>query len=97
MEKAPGVQLFKVWADMEDTSRYKLVSSLARFERQLASIEFPANGSLYFREGMKSEAGSTVLSSSTDPEELYCIGLSCDRVWWPMPNRDLIGHPGPCK
>ena len=49
MEKAPGIQLFKVWANISAVDRLGLIKKLTQLEKQLASIHFPAYGSLYFR------------------------------------------------
>ena len=97
MEKARGIQLFKVWDQMDDASRFRLMIELVKLERQLTSIKFPASGSLYFRKSMVNEVHSVELPRESDPESLYCIGLSCDRSWWPTPSREAIRHHGPCK
>ena len=97
MEKARGVQLFKVWDELEDASRFNLMIELAKIERQLTSIKFPASGSLYFRKSIGDEGHSVELPRELDSGSLYCVGLSCDRSWWPTPSRKSIGHTGPCK
>lgn len=97
MKKARGVQLFKVWDELEDASRLKLMIELAQLERQLTSIKFPMSGSLCFRKSMVSKANSGEVPRESDPESLYCIGLSCDRSWWPAYSKKPIGNPGPCK
>ncbi|GIZ49875.1 hypothetical protein CKM354_001289300 [Cercospora kikuchii] len=81
MDKAPGVQLNKVWADMPDYDHFVFIKNLCALESQLAAIEFPANGSLYLRKSMRSSDSSVLLRPSADPDGRFCIGPSCDRAW----------------
>ncbi|KAB8275285.1 kinase-like domain-containing protein [Aspergillus minisclerotigenes] len=50
MEKAPGVQLYLKWGDMDGKSRLALTNHLVKLESQLASVHFPLPGSLYLRD-----------------------------------------------
>ena len=96
MEKARGVQLYKVWDDLEDASRLKLMVALAQLERQLASIKLPMSGGLYFRKSMINEVNLEIPQES-DSESLYCIGPSCDRSWWPTLIAKSMSSAGPCR
>lgn len=49
MEKAPGVQLFKVWDAMNDFAKMTLIDGLTKLEHHLASLQFPFYGSLYLK------------------------------------------------
>ncbi|KAI1565008.1 hypothetical protein PtrEW13061_011952, partial [Pyrenophora tritici-repentis] len=44
MERAPGQQLFTTWSAMTIEEQFDLVEQLTKFEAELASIQFPANG-----------------------------------------------------
>ena len=81
MEKAPGIQLFKVWDDISEPNRLKLIKSLTQLEHQLAAIRFPAYGSLYFRESISRASERTLLDSTADPTNSYCVGPSCGPAW----------------
>ncbi|EGP91121.1 uncharacterized protein MYCGRDRAFT_65675 [Zymoseptoria tritici IPO323] len=82
MEKAPGVQLFKVWGDMPDHDQFMLVKNLCILELELARLKFPAHGSLYLRQSLQSSGHVTVpLDASEDPEGRFCIGPTCGRLW----------------
>ncbi|KAL8798189.1 MAG: hypothetical protein Q9182_006881 [Xanthomendoza sp. 2 TL-2023] len=59
MEKAPGIQLFKVWDDLSPANRLQLIKSLTLLEQQFANVRFPAYGNLYFRHSI-SEASERV-------------------------------------
>ncbi|EFR04208.1 protein kinase subdomain-containing protein [Nannizzia gypsea CBS 118893] len=79
-EVAPGVQLYKKWGDMDGTSRLELTKHLGNLESELATIHFPASGSLYLR-GSSVPKGSWNLPDSIDPSQSYCIGPSMERSW----------------
>ncbi|KAL9027983.1 MAG: hypothetical protein Q9196_003584 [Gyalolechia fulgens] len=81
MEKATGVQLFNVWHDVPVYYRIQLIKSLVQFEHQLASIKFPAYGSLYFRHSVPNTSERIPLDSSIDPTESFCIGPQCGPAW----------------
>jgi hypothetical protein len=50
MEKAAGQQLWRTWDDMTKEDYLGLVKQLTQLEAELASIQLPAYGSLYFRD-----------------------------------------------
>ncbi|KAI4263399.1 MAG: hypothetical protein L6R42_001448 [Xanthoria sp. 1 TBL-2021] len=81
MEKAPGVQLFTVWDDLSATDRIKLIKSLTQLEHQLAIIQFPAYGNLYFRQSIPEPSKRVLLDSFLDPTCQFCVGPSCDPAW----------------
>lgn len=93
MEKAVGIQLFKVWDQIEEASRLNLIKTLAEWESQLMSIQFPAPGSLYFRHSLTENDERIPLPIKLDPNGSYCIGRSCDPSW-SFVHQNLI--PGPC-
>ncbi|KAF1912281.1 kinase-like domain-containing protein [Ampelomyces quisqualis] len=81
MEKAPGQQLFTTWSTMTVEEQFNLVEQLTQFEAELASIPFPANGSLYLRESMTDGEPWVALDRTVDPSGQFCIGPSCERAW----------------
>ncbi|KAH7400675.1 kinase-like domain-containing protein [Phaeosphaeria sp. MPI-PUGE-AT-0046c] len=81
MEKAAGVQLFNTWGTMSDSDRFELVQQITELEGELASIRFPANGSLYLREQLANDESQVELSHEADPAQKFCIGPSCERQW----------------
>lgn len=105
MEKAPGVQLYKKWADMNGTAKLALTRNLVELESQLASIRFPASGSLYLRETAATAAEfrgeCRPLSVDIDPSQSYCVGPSADRSWSVQPHRRTAStsefSKRPCK
>lgn len=98
MEKAPGVQLYKKWGDMDGKSKLALTKHLVQLESQLASIHFPLSGSLYLRESCESDCHS--LPVDIDPSQCYCIGPSADRSWCFESHSGILtpdSNRGPCK
>lgn len=99
MEKAPGQQLFMTWSAMTIQEHFDLVEQLTQFEAELASIQFPANGSLYFCESMTDGEHWIALDRTVDPSGQFCIGPSCERAW--SARGKILTPPsqlnGPCK
>jgi hypothetical protein len=100
MEKASGIQLFKVWDDITEADRLNLIKGLTQLENQFAAIRFPACGSLYFRHSISKASERMLLDSSVDPAGLFCVGPACGPAWTDgispadiQPNIDA----GPCK
>lgn len=100
MEKAPGVQLFTVWDDLSASDRLKLIKSLTKLEHQLATIQFPAYGHLYFRQSIPESSKRVLLDSSLDPKGQFCVGPACDPAWTngtaPV-DLDFTLDMGPCE
>ena len=100
MEKAPGVQLYKKWGDMDGTSKLALTNRLVKLESQLASIHFPVSGSLYLRESCLSGSECHPLPMDIDPSQCYSIGPSADRSWYIESHSGILtpgSDRGPCK
>ncbi len=82
MERVPGVALSEKWDCMSDDHRYKLIERIVEVERELATLRFPAHGSLYFRDSLPDGSPRCQLDSTLDPLESFCIGPPCGRSWW---------------
>ncbi|KAL8687453.1 MAG: hypothetical protein Q9218_006377 [Villophora microphyllina] len=50
MEKAPGVNLRKIWPDLERAQRLQILESMIQFQKAFTSSTFGAIGSLYYAE-----------------------------------------------
>ena len=81
MEKAPGIQLFKIWDDITELDRLNLIKGLIQFESQFSAIRFPAYGSLYFRDSTLKASERILLDTSVDPNGLFCVGPACGLAW----------------
>jgi hypothetical protein len=102
MEEASGVQLFNTWGTMSDSNRFELVQRITELEDELASIRFPASGSLYLRESLAQDETQFKLSHDADPSQKFCIGPSCERQWISQSEEGTTFVPpksdrGPCE
>jgi hypothetical protein len=97
MEKVPGVQLFKIWDEMGESKRVSIIKRLTQWENELAAIQFPAYGNLYYRSCLR-EAEVFPLDSAFDPRGEFAIGPSCDPAWVIQPGQQLPPDIscGPC-
>lgn len=89
MEKAKGRQLVDVWGDMDQLQKFKLIQSLIRLKTQLALMEFPGYGNLYFR-----HPAPRHLDQVIPIDEVYCIGPAYNASWFPRLSNDNCA--GPC-
>jgi hypothetical protein len=99
MEKAKGVQLYQKWGEMKAQAKLSLAEQLVQLESQLASIHFPASGSLYLRDTVQDEIKCKPLDADIDPTQSYCIGPSADRAWCIQSDvhiADMELNRGPC-
>lgn len=100
MEKAPGVQLYKVWDEIQEYHRLRLIESLTKMERQLSAIQLPAYGALYLRDSISNTSKLVPLGSSVDPNHSYCIGPHCGPSWTDRISHKDVGNDldaGPCE
>lgn len=99
MEKAPGVQLFRVWDAMDVPEKMALIKQLTTLESQLSSIQFPAYGSLYLSDSSSIPDDKRIfVPSNIDTSGMFFVGPSSDRSWMAhnarTPSHDF--SPGPC-
>ncbi|KAK2734458.1 hypothetical protein FQN57_001693 [Myotisia sp. PD_48] len=78
-EKAAGKQLFDVWGEMNEPTKFKLIRNLCQLEAELAKIKLPAFGNLYFRG--RNPGSAQALDASIDPESKFCVGPGFDEMW----------------
>lgn len=71
MEKATGVQLFKVWDQIAEPCKLAIIEKLAKWESQLMSIKFPADGCVYSRRSFPGGERMTNLPTDIDRSESY--------------------------
>ncbi|KFX96260.1 hypothetical protein V490_03455 [Pseudogymnoascus sp. VKM F-3557] len=81
MEKAGGVPLFQQWGNMTEFSKLELIKGLTKLEKQLASVQFPAYGSLYLRDSCPDLGRYQPLDAAQDSTGSYCVGPSCERAY----------------
>ncbi len=97
MEHVPGVQLSRLWPEMNSFQHVSCVKNLGSLVKQMHSLKFPAYGSIYFADAPVGDAKCVKLTAN------LCIGPHCDNRYWPC----LPGEPrfydrtppnhGPCR
>lgn len=76
MEHATGVQLHQKWPKMSGEQQIACIRAICISIQQIAAIDFPAYGSLYF-------ADAPLHSTSTLPlTQGFCIGPHCGTRYW---------------
>ncbi|KAJ5086934.1 hypothetical protein NUU61_008241 [Penicillium alfredii] len=90
-EHVAGVQLHQIWPKMNSEQHMLCTKMLSLAMKNLASLDFPAYGSLYFSDGPLESHMKIPL------EQGFCVGPYCSPVFW---NRnpgelELYGGPSP--
>jgi hypothetical protein len=97
MDHVPGVQLSSFWDNMSSSEHLRIIKSISEMIGQMAALEFPAFGSIYFRDA---PINSTL---KIELDDGFCIGPSCSPVLWNCRpgEADVYGNNGrdhgPCK
>ena len=97
MEHAAGVHLYEKWNEMSFQQQISLVKSAANIVKEMAKLEFPIYGSLYFTNAPIDPALKLNLC------ENFCIGPHCGTQYWccePGESRSYDRRKpnrGPCK
>lgn len=100
MQKAPGVQLDRVWTKMEIEDRLKVVKQILCYQKKWSSISFKQFGSLYF-------AFDVMERSSQDPlyfdkhgtpvrNQKFAVGPSTGREYYDAGRASVLYARGPC-
>jgi hypothetical protein len=98
MDHADGVELRKLWFQLDCTVQIKCIVSIADKIVDMARLEFPAYGSLYMRNSSAVDSADHILI-----DQDFCIGPSCDKTYWDCTvgkgryHGDVSPDRGPCK
>jgi hypothetical protein len=76
MEHVSGVQLHQKWGTMNTLQQMLCVKSAATMLKEMAKLQFPAYGSLYFTDAPISPSLKLDLSNG------FCIGPHCGSLYW---------------
>ncbi|QKX58871.1 uncharacterized protein TRUGW13939_05999 [Talaromyces rugulosus] len=88
-EHVPGVQLHQIWPKMNSEQHMLCTKALSLAMRDMASLKFPAYGSLYFSDG-------PLESHLKIPFEAgFCVGPHCGPVYWNRGPGELDMYGGP--
>lgn len=97
MEYVTGVSLSEKWDTMDTLQQLECTKALTLMLKQMADIEFPAYGSVYFGDALV--GGNLNIPFTND----YCIGPYCAPTYWKRGIGDVacyggdIPDCGPCE
>ena len=99
MERARGRELIHTWSTMTLEERRVVVKNIVDIEKQLFSIRFPANGSLFFKDSLDPSIKSVDIPklSGLRGSSRFCIGPSTEYLWWYQRRNELAVNHGPCE
>jgi len=98
MDHADGVELHKLWFELDSTVQIDCIVSIVKKLADMARLTFPAYGSLYLRSSPAMD-----LESQVPMNEEFCIGPSCNKTYWDCTagekrHYDCVApNRGPCK
>ncbi|KAL4966596.1 uncharacterized protein BDV14DRAFT_198721 [Aspergillus stella-maris] len=90
MEKAPGVELSRVWGTLSSRVKEGLVKEVVDINFKVGRIRFPAYGSLYRRKDL-----SWTKCQSVPVDNQYAIGPTVSRHWFENGRGDIDIPKGP--
>ena len=99
MEKAPGIELERLWEDMTGRQKYEIVKQLVGFERSFASTRFGSFGSLYYAKDVPRVENETlcVNEDGTDMQySQFAIGPTTNRMLFDEGRGTVHVDRGPC-
>jgi hypothetical protein len=73
---ADGVQLHEHWASMDSLQHMLCTKALSKMIQDMASLDFPAYGNIYFEDAPFEEHLKIPL------EDGFCIGPYCSPLFW---------------
>jgi hypothetical protein len=91
MEKAPGIEVSKVWPQLFEKLKLRLIDEIIRIERAALDNPLPSYGSIFFRRDVGPEMASVAV------DETFVIGPSLDRSFWRDGREAMDIFRGPCE
>lgn len=96
MEKVPGEELDKTWYTMTVKQRMAFMERLISVEKTLFGIQFPANGSIFYKESLEPGVSGIAIPQTIPESTKFCIGPSTEYLWWFQRRDELAASHGPC-
>lgn len=99
MERVSGKELADTWYTMTFKERMVVVEKIVDIERLLFGIQFPASGSLFFKDSLDPDDRSADMSEDNSLKDVgrFCIGPSTEYLWWYQKRNELAANRGPCR
>ncbi len=98
MEKAPGIELWKVWPDLTPQLKDTLVDEWARVEHSMLRQLSGGYGSIFYREDLQTADKMNDLFTDGTKEDKFVIGpvMTPSRTFWEGHRENLLVSRGPC-
>jgi hypothetical protein len=79
--------------------RMAVIKKIVDIERLLFGIQFPASGSLFFKESLDPDVKSVDMPEDNSLKDVsrFCIGPSTEYLWWYQKRNELAVNRGPCE
>jgi hypothetical protein len=99
MEKVQGKELEQTWYTMTAKQRMAVMEKIVDIERILFAIQFPASGSIYFKDyiGAITTEPTIPLDVKADRTDKFRIGPSTEYLWWYQKRNELNVNKVPCE
>lgn len=99
MEKVAGVQLDKVWSNMDIKGRFEIVKAISGYQKALMSTSFARYGSLYYSSDLDDPDGCVLVKENGTgvKEHRFAVGPSAGRGFLDDGRIALDFDRGPCK
>lgn len=95
MDHAAGIQLDQKWPYMSGDQKVRCIDAIYRKLREMADINFPVYGSLYFSTEPLAPASRLPLDRD------FCIGPYCGTRYWGCGDhryyQHIVPNYGPCE
>ncbi|KAI5860273.1 protein kinase subdomain-containing protein PKL/CAK/Fmp29 [Durotheca rogersii] len=79
-EFAEGVNLSRVWPDLNELAVSRLIEQIVELEAKTMSMRFPVGGGLYYTDDLKLPA--LITQSVPLSDEQFCVGPDMGKSWW---------------
>jgi hypothetical protein len=99
MERVQGRELADTWYTMTFEERMAVIEKIVDVERVLFGVQFPASGSLFFKDSLNAGVKSVDMPENNSLKDIgrFCIGPSTEYLWWYQGRNELAANRGPCK
>lgn len=99
MERVQGRELADTWYTMTFKERMAVIENIVDVERILFGVQFPASGSLFFKDSLNAGVKSVDMPENSSLKDIgrFCIGPSTEYLWWYQKRDELPANRGPCE
>jgi aminoglycoside phosphotransferase (APT) family kinase protein len=91
MEKASGIEVFKVWPQLSELHRLRLIDEIVKIEKGALENPLPCYGSIFFRSDVEPKM------AYAEVDETFVIGPSLDMSFWSDERETMDIDRGPCE